>query len=87
VTNASKIKVTGDKESMKYYFRHSGYAGGAKTISYRLQMERDPRKVVYLAVKRMLDDNTLRGKQMKRLKIYPGEAHPHASNGIEVSHG
>lgn len=87
VTNASKIKVTGDKETAKFYFRHSGYASGAKTIPYKLQMEKDPRKVVYLAVKRMLDDNRLRGRQLKRLKIYPGEAHPHSAQGIEVSNG
>jgi large subunit ribosomal protein L13 len=87
VTNAKKIKVTGDKEATKFYFRHSGYAGGAKNITYRWQMEKDPTVVIYLAVKRMLDDNKLRGKQLKRLKIYAGEAHPHAANRIEVANG
>lgn len=79
ITNAAKIQVTGKKEEQKFYFRHSGYAGGKKVIPYRLQMERDPRKVVFLAVKRMLPVNKLRACQLKRLKIYPGATHPHAA--------
>jgi large subunit ribosomal protein L13 len=75
VTNASKVRLTGSKPEEKFYFRHSGYAGGAKTIPYKRQMENDPTKVVMLAVKRMLDDNKLRARRMKRLKIYPGAEH------------
>ena len=77
LTNAKKIKWTGYKIDQKNYFSHSGYAKGAKVTPLKRQMERDPRKVVFLAVKRMLDTNHLRAKQLKRLKIYPGEAHPH----------
>lgn len=77
VTNAAHVKFTGDKLNQKFYFSHSGYAGGAKTTPLRRQMERDPRKVVYLAIKRMIRDNRLRRKQLARLKIYPGEKHPH----------
>jgi large subunit ribosomal protein L13 len=77
VTNASAIKLTGDKLNQKFYFSHSGYAGGAKTTPLKRQMERDPRKVVYLAIKRMIRDNRLRRKQLARLKIYPGDKHPH----------
>lgn len=78
VTNAKHIKLTGNKINQKFYFSHSGYAGGAKTTPIARVMERDPRKVVYLAVKRMIRDNRLRGKQLARLKIYPGDKHPHA---------
>lgn len=77
ITNAASIKLTGDKLNQKFYFSHSGYAGGAKTTPLRRQMERDPRKVVYLAIKRMIRDNRLRRKQLARLKIYPGDKHPH----------
>lgn len=79
VTNAAKVKLTGNKLEQKTYFSHSGYAGGAKIMPMKLQMERDPRRVIYLAVKRMLPVNRLRGQQMTRLKIYPGAAHPHAA--------
>jgi len=84
VTNAGKVVVTGQKEEQKTYFRHSGYARGAKVIPYRLQMQRDPRKVVYLAVKRMLPPNRLRQHQMRRLKIYAGDVHPHAAQKVEA---
>ena len=93
VTNAAKVKVTGNKLEQKFYFSHSGYAGGKKIVPYKLQMERDPRKVVFLAVKRMLPVNRLRALQLKRLKIYPGADHPHAAQlgpqGVleEANHG
>ena len=85
VTNASAVKVTGEKSETKFYFRHSGYAGGAKTIPFKLQMQKDPRKVIYLAVKRMLPDNRLRDLQLRRLKIYAGETHPHAVQQPEAA--
>ena len=73
VTNASQIRLTGNKLDQKFYFSHSGYAGGARTTPLRRQMERDPRKVIYLAVKRMIHANRLRSRQLARLKIFPGE--------------
>lgn len=79
ITNAAHIRLTGNKLEQKFYFSHSGYAGGAKTTPLSRQMERDPRKVVYLAVKRMIRDNRLRRKQLVRLKIFPGEKNPFAA--------
>ncbi len=73
VTNAKDIRVTGNKTEDKFYFRHSGYANGAKTIPYKRQMENDPTKVLELSVKRMLDDNDLRARRLKRLRIFSGE--------------
>jgi large subunit ribosomal protein L13 len=70
VTNTDKVRITGNKLEDKFYFRHSGYAGGAKTIPYKRQMENDSTKVLELAVRRMLDDNKLRDKRMKRLRIF-----------------
>ena len=72
VTNTDKIRVTGNKLDDKFYFRHSGYANGAKTIPYKRQMEQDSTKVLELAVKRMLDDNKLRDRRLKRLRIFAG---------------
>ncbi|OIO04552.1 MAG: 50S ribosomal protein L13 [Elusimicrobia bacterium CG1_02_63_36] len=84
VTNAAKIKVTGNKEEQKFYFSHSGYPRGAKVTPFRNQMEKDPRKVIMLAVKRMLPETLLRQHQMRRLKVYPGEAHPHSAQKVEA---
>ena len=68
VTNTDKLRITGNKAEAKFYFRHSGYANGAKTIPYKRQMENDSTKVLELSVKRMLDDNTMRAKRLKRLR-------------------
>lgn len=84
VTNAGKIRVTGEKESTKTYFRHSGYAAGAKVIGFKHQMMKDPRVVVELAVKGMLPKTRLRRHQLRRLKIYSGESHPHSAQKVEV---
>jgi len=73
ITNAAKIKLTGNKADDKTYFRHSGHAKGAKVIPFRRQMEKDPTKVIFLAVKRMLDSNRLRDKRLKRLRFFKGE--------------
>lgn len=84
VTNAGQLRLTGRKEETKAYFRHSGYAGGAKLVPFKLQMERDPRKVVLLAVKRMLPATKLRQHQLRRLKVYADEKHPHAARMKEA---
>jgi large subunit ribosomal protein L13 len=78
VTNAKHVKLTGNKIEQKFYFSHSGYAGGAKVTPVKRQMERDPRKVVLLAVRRMLPKNRLARQQLVRLKIYVADKHPHS---------
>lgn len=77
VTNAEHIRLTGNKIDQKFYFSHSGYAGGARTTPLRRVMERDPRKVVTRAIRRMIHANRLRIKQMARLKVYKGAKHSH----------
>lgn len=72
VTNTDKLRITGNKAEDKFYFRHSGYANGAKTIPYKRQMENDSTKVLELSVKRMLDDNKMRDRRLKRLRIFAG---------------
>lgn len=83
ITNAAHIRLTGDKLNQKFYFSHSGWAGGAKTTPLKRMMEKDPRKVVYLAVKRMIRNNRLRGKQLARLKVFPGETHPYGGRAFQ----
>lgn len=75
VTNASKIKVSGNKATEKVYFSHSGYAKGGKETSFEMLMAKDPTKVIEKAVYRMLDDNKLRAKRMKRLRVFANEEH------------
>ena len=79
VTNCKQIKLTGNKLDQKTYFSHSGFAGGARVMPMKRQMERDPRRIMMLAVRRMLPKNRLARKQLVRLKIYVGDKHPHSA--------
>lgn len=76
VVNASKVKLTGKKKAkQKTYYRHSGYPGALKQITFEKQMEKDPRKVVLWAAKNMLPKNKLRNDRLARLKIFSGSEH------------
>ena len=77
VINAEKVKLTGRKAEQKTYFRHSGYPGGAKTVSFREMIEKHPERVIENAVRLMLPKNTLGRNMLKKLKVYAGENHPH----------
>jgi len=70
VVNTSRIKVTGKKAESKKYYRHSGYPGGIKEITYKRLFARDPNEILRKAVYGMLPRNKLRAKMMKRLKLY-----------------
>lgn len=77
VINATLIKLTGKKEKQKVYYRHSGYPGGLKKITYKKLKEEQPKKIIELAVRRMLPDNRLRDKRMRRLFVFKGDKHPY----------
>jgi large subunit ribosomal protein L13 len=79
VLNASKIKLTGNKWNDKKYFRHSGYMGSLKEFSARQMMERNPIKLVELAVKGMLPKTRLGRSIYPNLKVYAGKDHPHSA--------
>jgi len=70
VINTSKIKITGKKAEQKKYYRHSGYAGGIKEITYKELFKKNPNQVLKKAVYGMLPKNKLRAKMIKRLKLY-----------------
>lgn len=70
VINTSKIKITGKKAELKKYYRHSGYLGGIKEITYKNLFNKDPNTILRKAVYGMLPANKLRAKMMKRLKLY-----------------
>jgi large subunit ribosomal protein L13 len=77
VTNAEKIKLTGNKLQGKQYYRHTGYPGGIRSMNVEEMLEKKPEMVIMKAVRGMLPKNRL-GKQMiKKLKIYAGKDHPH----------
>lgn len=78
VINAKDVALTGDKRNSKLYHWHTGWMGGIKTLTARQMFERDPRRVVSIAVKGMLPDNLLRRTRLTRLRVFPGAEHKHA---------
>ena len=74
VQNAEKITVTGYKLNQKNYFTYSGWKGNVKSRTLQEMLDKDPTKVLWLAVRGMLPKNKLRAKRMKRLKLFVGES-------------
>ena len=77
VTNADKIKLTGNKEEQKKYMFYSGYMGNEKYRSVADFREKRPEFIITNAVKGMLPKNKLSSAMLKKLKVYRGEEHPH----------
>ena len=77
VVNADKVRVSGRKLDQKFYYRHSGYPGGLKSVTLRRQLEIFPERVLEAAVRGMLPKNRLGRKMFKKLKVYAGPTHPH----------
>lgn len=78
VINADKVVFTGNKRQQKRYYWHTGYPGGIKERRAEQVLEgRFPERVVEKAVQRMLPEGPLARRQLKNLRVYAGEAHPH----------
>ena len=77
VLNADKVDVTGNKETEKAYYRHSGYPGGLSETRLRDMRARHPDRIIKFAVKGMLPKTALGEVQLKKLKVYAGTEHPH----------
>lgn len=75
ITNASKIEVTGSKQTQKIYHTHSLYPDGQKLLTFKQVMEKDPARVIIHAVKNMLPKNKLRADRLKRLKVFNQDTH------------
>ena len=59
VINAEKVVVSGNKETDKIYYHHTGFPGGLKAASVKELREKDATKLIEKAVKGMLQHNTL----------------------------
>jgi large subunit ribosomal protein L13 len=84
VVNCEKIRVTGNKLDDKMYYRHSGYPGGLKETTLRVQLQKHPERVITDAVRRMLPKNLLSEKVILKLKVYAGPDHPHQAQNPEA---
>lgn len=84
VINAEKVRMTGKREHLKEYKRHSGYPGGQTTTSFKDMLVKKPEFVLENAVKGMLPKTKLGNKLIKKLKVYSGTEHPHAAQKPET---
>lgn len=84
VINAEKIRVTGNKETQKTYFRHTNYPGGESHTQYKELQRKHPERIIEYAVKGMLPHNRLGRQIFSHLKVYAGSNHPHEAQTPKV---
>jgi large subunit ribosomal protein L13 len=77
VLNAEKIRVTGRKLTDKFYYHHTGYIGGIKSIALEKLLKEHPERVLEIAVKGMLPKNPLGRRMFRKLHVFAGGEHPH----------
>jgi large subunit ribosomal protein L13 len=77
VVNAAKVALTGTKLENKRLYRHSGYPGGIRSVTYGEMLAKHPERLVEAAVRGMLPKNTLGRNTLRKLKVYAGPDHPH----------
>mgnify|MGYP000387907925 CR=1 FL=1 len=70
VTNAAKLKVTGNKMNESVHKSYSGYPGGLKEMPLKYVVEKKGyAELITHAVKGMLPKNKLQSDLMKHLKV------------------
>jgi large subunit ribosomal protein L13 len=83
VINANKVRLTGRKAAQKHYYRHSGYPGGIRAVSFQTVIGKHPELPIEQAVKGMLPKNVLGRQLITKLKVYGSDKHPHAAQKPE----
>ncbi len=83
IINAAKTVVTGNKETGKIYYRHSGFPGGIKDATLAEVRAKAPERIIENAVKGMIPKNKLAADRMARLKIFAGSEHAHTAQTPE----
>ncbi len=84
VVNAEKVRVSGKKMDQKMYRWHTGYVGNMKERTFREMNQRNPERIVELAIKGMLPHNSLGSQMYRKLKVYAGPEHKHEAQNPEV---
>jgi large subunit ribosomal protein L13 len=88
VVNVKGIRVTGKKVTDKIYTSYTGYPGGLRKRAYGDMVVKHPTEPFRHAVGGMLQHGTLGKEQLRRLKVYAGDAHPHkAQQPVAIKFG
>lgn len=77
IVNAGKVSLSGNKAEQKKAYRHSGYPGGLRSMTYTELLAKHPERAVEKAIKGMLPKNSLGRKMFGKVKVYAGPDHPH----------
>ncbi|MFI4847396.1 MAG: 50S ribosomal protein L13 [Candidatus Makana argininalis] len=84
IINSNKIKITGNKFNKKIYYKHSGYIGGLKKITFKDKILKDPNFIIKNAIKGMLPKGPLGRSMLKKLKIYHNDKHNHEAQKPKI---
>ena len=84
VINAEKVVFKGDKLNQKKYYSHSEHVGGMKVTTAKDMLAKHPERVIFNAVKGMLPKNSLGRQQLKKLRVFVGEAHSHEAQNPQT---
>ena len=83
IVNCDKAVLTGKKLEKKYLRWHTGWIGHLKEIQYATLMQKNPEKAMQVAVNGMIPDTVIGRNERRRLHVYAGSEHPHASQKPE----
>ncbi len=83
IINAEKVRLTGKKLDQKFYRHYTGYPGGLREASARALLASHPERLLRDAIRGMLPKTRLGEQMARRLKVYAGPTHPHASQNPE----
>jgi len=77
VINAEKVELTGKKWTDKQYVRYTGYPGGQRFATPLQVKQKDPTRLIEMAVRGMLPKNRLGRALFRNLHVYTNAEHPH----------
>lgn len=86
IVNAKKVILTGNKSKKKLYYRHTGYVGGIKSVTFEQMMDKHPERVIRLAVKGMLPRGILGRSVLKKMLVYASSEHNHSAQKPSILH-
>ena len=84
VTNANKVKLTGNKLNDKMYYNHSGFPGGLRERNAAEMIEKYPVEMIERSVHGMVPKGRLGRQIEKKLFVYKGPEHKQQAQQPEV---
>src|SRR3989338_2446368 len=65
--NWDRVTVSGNKLKNKIYYRHTGYMGHLKSLTFEEAYARDPQRVIRETVRHMLPKNFINQRRLNNL--------------------